>query len=55
MSLQSTLTARVAVALRASGIEDSLASVTPATDTRFGDFQTNAAMVAAKALKKKPP
>ena len=54
MSLQSTLTARVAAALRASGIEDSLASVTPATDTRFGDFQTNAAMVAAKALKKNP-
>jgi arginyl-tRNA synthetase len=28
--------------------------VTPATDTRFGDYQTNAAMVAAKALKKNP-
>jgi arginyl-tRNA synthetase len=54
MSLQSTLTARVAAALRATGIEDSLASVTPATDSRFGDYQTNAAMVAAKALKKNP-
>jgi len=54
MSLQSTLSARVASALRAAGIEESLASVTPATDTRFGDYQTNAAMVAAKALKKNP-
>ena len=54
MSLQSTLSARVASALRAAGIEESLASVTPAADTRFGDYQTNAAMVAAKALKKNP-
>ena len=28
--------------------------MTPAADTRFGDYQTNAAMVAAKALKKNP-
>jgi arginyl-tRNA synthetase len=54
MSLQSTLTARVAEALRAAGIEESLAVVTPAADTRFGDYQTNAAMVAAKTLRKNP-
>ena len=54
MSLQRTLQTRVAVALSAAGIDPSLAVVTPATDTRFGDYQTNAAMVAAKALKKNP-
>jgi arginyl-tRNA synthetase len=54
MSLQATLTARVASALKAAGIEESLAVVTSAADARFGDFQTNAAMVAAKALKKNP-
>jgi arginyl-tRNA synthetase len=54
MSLLSTLTSRVADALRGAGIDDSLAVVTPAADTRFGDYQTNAAMVAAKGLKKNP-
>jgi arginyl-tRNA synthetase len=54
MSLQATLSARVASALQAAGIEDSLAVVMPVADTRFGDYQTNAAMVAAKALKKNP-
>jgi arginyl-tRNA synthetase len=54
MSIQATLTARVASALHGAGIEESLAVVTPAADTRFGDYQTNAAMVAAKALKKNP-
>jgi arginyl-tRNA synthetase len=54
MSLQAALSARVASALQAAGIEESLAVVTPAADTRFGDYQTNAAMVAAKALKKNP-
>jgi arginyl-tRNA synthetase len=54
MSLQSTLSSRVASALRAAGIDESLAVVTPAADTRFGDYQTNAAMVAAKSLKKNP-
>jgi len=54
MSLLSTLQSRVADALRAAGIDESLAAVTPAADTRFGDYQTNAAMVAAKLLKKNP-
>lgn len=54
MSLQSLLQARVATALVAAGIESELAVVIPAADTRFGDYQTNAAMVAAKGLKKNP-
>jgi arginyl-tRNA synthetase len=54
MSLLSTLTSRLAVALGTAGIDESLAVVTPAADTRFGDYQTNAAMVAAKSLKKNP-
>lgn len=54
MSLQSDLQKRVSDALRATGIDESLASVTLATDSRFGDYQTNAAMVAAKALRKNP-
>ena len=54
MSLLSTLTSRLAVALGTTGIDESLAVVTPAADTRFGDYQTNAAMVAAKSLKKNP-
>lgn len=54
MSLQADLQKRVASALRAAGIEESLGVVTPAADARFGDYQTNAAMVAAKALKKNP-
>ena len=54
MSLQSILQSRVAAALKASGIDPELAVVTPAADSHFGDYQTNAAMVAAKALKKNP-
>jgi arginyl-tRNA synthetase len=54
MSLLSTLTSRLAVALGTAGIDESLAVVTPAADTRFGDYQTNAAMVAAKSLKRNP-
>jgi arginyl-tRNA synthetase len=54
MSLQSELQHRVASALRAAGIEESLAVVTPTADTCFGDYKTNAAMVAAKVLKKNP-
>ena len=54
MSLQALLQSRVATALIAAGIDPALAVVTPAADTRFGDYQTNAAMVAAKSLKKNP-
>ena len=54
MSLQTDLQKRVASALQAAGIDESLAVVTPAADARFGDYQTNAAMVAAKVHKKNP-
>ena len=54
MSLQSVLQSRVAAALSAAGIDPTLAVVTPATDTRFGDYQTNAAMVAAKSPNRNP-
>ncbi len=54
MSLQTLLQSRVSAALAAAGIDPVLAVVTPAADTRFGDYQTNAAMVAAKSLKKNP-
>jgi arginyl-tRNA synthetase len=54
MSLQSQLQDRVAGALEQAGVDTAFAVVTPATDTRFGDFQCNAAMVAAKALKRNP-
>jgi arginyl-tRNA synthetase len=54
MSLQADLQKRLVSALEAAGIDDSLGMVTPAADTRFGDYQTNSAMVAAKALKKNP-
>ena len=54
MSLQADLQSRLVSALQVAGIDESLAVVTPATDTRFGDYQTNAAMVAAKALRKNP-
>ena len=54
MSLLDTLSSRLASALGAAGIDESLAVVTPSADIRFGDFQANAAMVAAKALKKNP-
>ncbi|MEI6322061.1 MAG: arginine--tRNA ligase [bacterium] len=54
MPLQSNLTSRVADALAVAGIDRKFAVITPAADTRFGDYQTNAAMVAAKSLKTNP-
>lgn len=54
MSLQSLLQSRVADALSAVEIDPALAVVTPSSDRRFGDYQTNAAMVAAKLFKKNP-
>ena len=54
MSIQSLLQSRVAAALAAAGIDPAFAIVTPAADVRFGDFQTNAAMVAGKSLKQNP-
>jgi len=54
MPLQLLLQSRLANALTESGIDPALAHVTPAADSRFGDFQSNAAMVAAKTLRKNP-
>lgn len=54
MSLLSVVQSRVATALAAADIDPALALVTPTTDSRFGDYQTNAAMVAANGLKKNP-
>ena len=54
MSLQSLLQSRLAAALSKVGIDAAIGIVTPAADARFGDFQSNAAMVAAKSQKKNP-
>ena len=54
MSLQSLLQSRLAAALSKVGIDAAIGIVTPAADARFGDFQSNAAMVAAKVQKKNP-
>ncbi len=54
MSLQSVLQSRLAMAAERAGIDASRASVTPVTDIRFGDYQSNVAMVLSKELKKNP-
>ena len=54
MSLQSLLQSRLAAALSKVGIDAAIGIVTPAADARFGDFQSNAAMVAAKVQKQNP-
>ncbi|MBX9742560.1 MAG: arginine--tRNA ligase [Chthoniobacterales bacterium] len=53
-TLHTLLTERLVEALATVGINSELAVVTMAADARFGDYQTNAAMVAAKQLKKNP-
>lgn len=52
-TFQSQLRERLAHALEASGFEIA-AEVSPASDPRFGDYQTNAAMVLAKERKENP-
>lgn len=54
LTLQELLTKRLEEALLALGIDSSLSQVQAASDSRFGDYQTNVAMVAAKQLKKNP-
>lgn len=57
MTFPQLLQQRVAAALRSLGYalpEGFVAAVDPAADPRFGDYQTNAAMVLAKALKVNP-
>jgi arginyl-tRNA synthetase len=54
MTLLQDLEARLASALAATLGEPVTAAVTPAADLRFGDYQTNAAMVLAKQRKSNP-
>jgi arginyl-tRNA synthetase len=52
-TFQSLLANRLSAALVAAGLPDA-GDVTPATDARFGDYQTNAALVLAKQRGEKP-
>ena len=54
MTLLQELESRLAVAVRAVTGEDAAAPVTAAADLRFGDYQSNAAMVLAKQRKTNP-
>jgi arginyl-tRNA synthetase len=54
MTLLQDLEARLASALAATLGEPVASAVTPAADLRFGDYQTNAAMVLAKQRKTNP-
>lgn len=54
MTLLQELESRLAAALTATLGEPASAPVTAAADLRFGDYQTNAAMVLAKQQKKNP-
>ena len=53
-TLQSLLTERLLNALNLLEINPHLAVISATTDLRFGDYQTNVAMVAAKQFKKNP-
>lgn len=53
-TLHDLLAKRLVEVLATLGLNTDLALVTAASDTRFGDYQTNAAMVAAKQLKRNP-
>ena len=52
-TFQALLTQKLAEALSAAGLPQA-GAVTPATDARFGDYQTNAALVLAKQLGENP-
>lgn len=57
MTLASQLTARLSTALDQvlpDRPPEAVAAVVPAADIRFGDYQTNAAMVLAKSLRMNP-
>lgn len=53
-TVRSLLEERLRTALDALALDSSAAEVTPAADARFGDYQTNAAMVLAKRERKNP-
>src|SRR5436190_14339052 len=52
-TFQALLTRKLAEALTAAGLPQA-GAITPATDARFGDYQTNAALVLAKQLGENP-
>jgi arginyl-tRNA synthetase len=52
-TFQALLARKLAEALAAAGLPEA-GTVTPATDPRFGDYQTNAALVLAKQLGENP-
>ena len=51
---QAVLTRRLHAAMVACGLPPERGEVTPAADTRVGDYQANAAMVLAKQVKANP-
>jgi arginyl-tRNA synthetase len=53
-TVRSLLEERLRAALDALSLDSSLAEVTPSADGRFGDYQSNAAMVLAKRERKNP-
>src|SRR5450432_3490695 len=53
-TFQALLTQKLAEALTAADLPQA-GAITPATDARFGDYQTNAALVLAKQLGQNPP
>ncbi len=52
-TFQEIFSQKLAEALAAAGLPQS-GSVTPATDPRFGDYQSNAALILAKQLGENP-
>ncbi len=53
-TVRSLLEERLRAALDALALDSTLAEVSPSADGRFGDYQTNAAMVLAKRERKNP-
>lgn len=53
-TFQALLAQHLSSALAAAGLPNESAEVTPATDPRFGDYQSNAALILAKQRKENP-
>ncbi len=53
-TVRSLLEERLRAALDALSLDSSIAEVSPAADPRFGDYQSNAAMILAKRERKNP-
>ncbi len=53
-TVRALLEERLRTALAKLNLDPSAAEVTPTADTRFGDYQTNAAMVLAKSQRRNP-